>query len=78
MLTVVFARGLDFPLNIVAAAGTVAAFGYVIWRVVRYDFQWVELDGTTIRAKHFYSRKTVERTIEEIDELGVLVVRRVD
>ena len=39
----------------------------------RNDYAWVELDGEIIRAKHLYTRRLVERSIEEIEDLLTLV-----
>lgn len=68
-----FALTLPFPVNLLAAAAALAGFGYIVYRGTRNDYAWVELDGETLRAKHLYTRRVVERTIEEIDDLLTLV-----
>jgi hypothetical protein len=65
----VLALTLPLPVNLLAAAATLAGFGYIVYRATRNDYSWVELDGDTIRARHLYTRRGVERSIEEIDDL---------
>jgi hypothetical protein len=55
------------------AALLVAGFGYVVYRATRYDYAWVELQGDNIRAKHLYTRRVVERSIDEVEDLLTLV-----
>lgn len=40
-------------------------FAYLTMR----DFQWVEFDGTHIRARRFWTRQFVEKTVADIDEI---------
>ncbi|MEX2559618.1 MAG: hypothetical protein WD403_06865 [Pirellulales bacterium] len=71
-VALLFALGLPFPVNI-AAAAPLAGFGYIVYRATRNDYTWVELDGEKLRAKHLYTRRVVERSIEEIEDLLTLV-----
>jgi hypothetical protein len=72
-MVVVFALTLPFPANVFAPAATLVAFSYIVYRATRNDYVWIELDGETLRAKHLYSRRVVERSIAEIDDLLTLV-----
>ena len=67
-----FGLTLAFPINLLAAAGALALFGFVCYQNTRNEYAWVELDGATLRARHFYSGQIVERQIEEIDDLLTL------
>ncbi len=56
-----------------AAAVPLVGFGYIVYRATGNVYAWIELDGDTLRAKHLYTRRVVERTIGEIEELRTLV-----
>lgn len=62
-----------FPANIGPALLPLGLFGFIVYRATRNDYQWVELDGDTIRAKHLYTRQLIERPVQEIDHLLTLV-----
>jgi len=62
-----------FPGNVLWALLPIAIFSGLIYFVTRNDYAWVELDGATLRAKHLYTGRIVERPIEEIDDLLTLV-----
>ena len=62
-----------FPANLAMSVLTLVAFGYLIARVTRNDYAWIELSGLTLRAKHLYTGRIVERSIEEIDDLLTMV-----
>jgi hypothetical protein len=71
-----FALTLPFPKNILAPTAVFALFalfGYFIYRCTRNSYSWVELVGEKLRAKHFYTRRIVERSIDEIEDLLTLV-----
>jgi hypothetical protein len=70
---VVFGLTLSFPVNAVAAAATLAGFGYIVYRATRNDYAWIELDGEKLRAKHLYTRQVIQRSIEEVKDLLTLV-----
>src|SRR5262245_23248055 len=63
------AFALTFPSNILAPAVPLVGAGIVIYFVTRNDYCWVELDGKVIRAKHLYTRRVIERRVEEIEDL---------
>lgn len=64
-----------FPGNIVLALVASAISAFVIYFSVRHKYVWVELDGDTIRACHFFSRQTHERLVSEIGHLETLVMQ---
>jgi hypothetical protein len=70
---VLFALTLPPPVNVLGSGAALAATGYLIYMVTRNDYSWVELDGETLRAKHLYTRRVVERPIEEVEDLLTLV-----
>ncbi len=41
----------------------------IFYLAIRNDYAWVELDGRTLRAQHLYTRKVIERSVDDIDEL---------
>ena len=76
---------LPFPANLLGAVASFAGFGYIVYRATRNDYSWVELDGGKLRSKHLYSRRVVERSIEEIEaivhrmsELGAIDAEIID
>lgn len=75
-----FAVAFPFPWGILAAALPLSGFGYLVRRATRDDYAWVELDGQTLRAKHLYTARVVERSIAEIDDLLTMVfqVRKIE
>ncbi len=74
-LAVGFGASQPFPVSVAAAAAPLALFGGIVYVATRNDFAWVELDGKTLRAKHLYTRRVYERTIDQIDDLLTLVCR---
>lgn len=68
-----FALTLPFPENALAAAASLAGFAFFIYLATRNDYLWVELDGETITAQHLYTRRVVQRHIDEIEDLLTLV-----
>src|SRR5262249_3713216 len=54
-------------------AAALTGFGALIHLVVHNDYRWVELDGSTLRARHLYTGRTIERSIEDIDSLTTMV-----
>src|SRR5262249_60124746 len=61
-LGLLFLLTLPAPVNVVSAAGAVVLFGCLVYLVTRRDYAWVELEGDTIRAKHLYSRRVLQRS----------------
>lgn len=55
--------------NWVVAGITVAGCLVLAYFATRNDYSPIELDGTTLRARHLYTRRVVERSIEDIEEL---------
>jgi hypothetical protein len=74
-IAVLFAFTLPLPLNILAALVALSLGGGLACLVGRNDYMWVELDGHTIRAKHLYTGRITERSIDEIDHLQTLVLQ---
>jgi hypothetical protein len=71
----VFAFTLSFPANVIASAATLGGFGWLVYLATRNDYSWVELNGDTLRARHLYTRRLVERPIDEIEDLLTLVIQ---
>jgi hypothetical protein len=74
-IRLLFSADPPFPWNILASAVAFAGFGYFVCRATRNDYCWVELDGSKLRARHLYTQRVVERSIEEIDDLLTLVLK---
>src|SRR5262245_30447458 len=74
-IATLFAFTLPLPVNILAGVGAVAAAVGLCYLVGRHDYVWIELDGDTIRAKHLYTRKLVERSVADIEDLLTLVMQ---
>jgi hypothetical protein len=72
-LTVFAGLNLPLPLNVLACVSCLTTFGMLCYLNTRNDYQWVELDEETIRAKHLYARKMIERSISEIESLNTVV-----
>jgi hypothetical protein len=73
-MAILFVFTLPVPQNILASMGIFACFAFLVYVVTKNDYCWIELDGTTIRAKHLYTRRIVAREIHEIDELITMVL----
>src|SRR5882757_8419583 len=68
-IAALFGLTLPFPVNLIAAVAPLLLFGFLVYLVTRNDYVWVELDGDLLRAKHLYTRRIVERPIEDIEDL---------
>lgn len=68
-MSLLFLFGMAFPANLVLSLLMLAAFGYVILTATRNDYSWIELEGRTLRARHLYTGRIVERSINEIGDL---------
>ena len=60
-------------IRIVVPVALVLLFVALMLLVFRSSHQWVELDGRTLRAKHFLSRRVVEHSVDDIKEIFTLV-----
>jgi len=60
------------PLNLAPLLGS-AVVGYAVYASTKNDYGWVELEGTTLRARHLYTRQLVERSIADIAELQTIL-----
>jgi hypothetical protein len=72
-IATLFAFTLPLPANALASAVTLGGFGYLVYLATRNDYSWVELDGETLRARHLYTQRVIERSIDEIEDLLTLV-----
>jgi hypothetical protein len=72
-LLALFAVVLPAPQSIVGGVAALLAFSAILCLATHNDYRWVELEGNTLRAKHAYTGRIVERTINEIDGLGTIV-----
>src|SRR5262249_43326854 len=79
-LAVLFALTMRFPMSSLACVATLAGFGAFVYLVARHDYRWVELEGNTLRAKHLYTGRTIERSVDEVECLRTIVyqVRRIE
>src|SRR4051812_32184679 len=64
---------LPTPLNLLGGAAAVLAAGALVYLATRRDYRWVELDGRTLRAKHLYTGRVVERRVDDVESLGTMV-----
>jgi hypothetical protein len=78
-LAVLLVLTMPFPLNLLGFAAAFAGFGSVLYLATHNDYRWVELDGKFLRAKHLYTGRVIERSIEEIGTLATIVypIRRI-
>jgi hypothetical protein len=72
-LAVAFVLTLPLALAVLGAAAALIGFAAIIHLATHNDYRWIELDGNTLRARHLYFGRTVERSLEEIDCLGTMV-----
>jgi hypothetical protein len=72
-IVLLFALTLPFPANALTAALTLIGFVYFVYLVTRNDYAWIELDGEALRAKHLYTRRLVERSVADIEDLLTIV-----
>jgi hypothetical protein len=73
-IAALFAFTLPLPGNILAPLIAIAMAVGLVYLVGRRDYVWIELDGDTIRARHLYTQKVIERSVAEIDDLLTLVI----
>jgi len=62
-----------FPHNLALSPFPLAGFGVLIWLTTRNDYAWIELDGRTLRARHLYTGRIIERSVDEIADLLTMV-----
>ena len=55
----------SFSKKLVTIPLPLVFFGVIIYFRNRHDFVWIELDGKIIRAKHLFTRRVMERRIED-------------
>ncbi len=72
-LLVLFALTMPMPLKLLGCAAALTGFGTFVYLATHNDYRWVELEGTTLRAKHLYTGRTIERSVDEIESLGTMV-----
>src|SRR5260370_29503659 len=72
---VLFALTLPFPVNALASSATLACFGYIVYLAARNDYSCGELDGDKLRARHLYTRRVIERSIRDIEDLLTLALQ---
>lgn len=77
-LMMLFALALPAPHSFIGGIAALLAFSAFLCLATHNDYRWVELDGNTLRAKHAYTGRVIERNIAEIDNLGTMIyqVRR--
>src|SRR5688572_33065420 len=72
-LLTLLALAMERPMNLLGCAATVAGVGAFLYLATHNDYRWVELEGNTLRARHLYTGRVLERSVEEIDSLGTMV-----
>src|SRR5262249_35015885 len=79
-LMVLFARTMPPPLSWLGGAAALTAFRAFVFLATHNDYRWGELEGNILRARHLYTGRTIERSIDEIESLGTMVyqVRRLE
>jgi len=77
-LAILLAMTMPRPLNLLGCAASLATFGMMAFLATHNDYRWVELDHEILRAKHFYTGRIIERPVNGIEYLGMIVrpVRR--
>jgi hypothetical protein len=73
-----FALTLPMLLGLLAALAALAGFAAFVHLATHNDYRWIELEGNTLRARRLYTGRTVERSIEEIDNVGTMVYQVVN
>jgi hypothetical protein len=63
-----------FPVDIAGAIIPLLLCGFLIVKMTRNDCLWVELDCMTIRGRHLYTRRIVERSIADIREIRTVTI----
>jgi hypothetical protein len=79
-LAVLLALLTPLPLNLLGCAAMLVGFGSFVYLATHNDYRWVELDGTTLRAKHLYTGRVIERSLEDVACLLTMVrpIRRTE
>jgi hypothetical protein len=72
-LATLLALTMPFPLNLLACGAALAGFGTFVHLATHNDYRWIELDGNTLRAKHLYTGRVIERPIADIEALATMV-----
>jgi len=72
-LAALFGFTAPFPANVLGFALPPLLVGFLIYFATRNDYRWVELDGRTIRAKHLYTGRVVERDVADVSDVLTLV-----
>ena len=70
---VLFALTMAAPLSWLACTAALMGFGVLVYLATHHDYRWVELEGNTIRAKHLYTGRVIERSVADIECLGTIV-----
>ena len=60
-------------LGLLGCFAALTGFGFFVHFVMRDGYRWVELDGDILRAKHLHTGRVVERSVDQIESLGVMV-----
>jgi hypothetical protein len=74
-IATLFTFTMPTPSNMAAAMAALFVAALLVYMIGRHDYMWVELDGTTIRAKHLYSGQITERPLTSIRELETAVLQ---
>ena len=68
--------GIGLPLAIMGPPEAVLMGGWLAavalgftWFGTRHDYAWIELDGPVLRARHLDTRRMVERSIGDVEEI---------
>ena len=79
-LALLFAFAMPLRLSLLSCPAALAGFGAFIYLATRNDYGRIELQGSTLRAKHLYTGHIMEHAIGDIESLTTMVnaVRRVE
>jgi hypothetical protein len=64
---------LPLPFNLLTASAPLVVAGYGIYAWARNQYFSVELCGRTLRARHLYTWREIERSVQDIEELTTLL-----
>src|SRR5262249_50928983 len=72
-LSVLMLLTLPWWLSLPGSGAALSTFGIFAYLATRDDYRWVELQDNTLRAKHLYTGRTIERVVNDIESLATIV-----
>lgn len=77
-LMVLCALILPAPLRLLGCAAALIGFAVFVFLGTQSAYRWIELEGTTLRAKHLYTGRMIERSVDEIESLDTILVTQTE